>query len=491
MFDTAAAPAEGASFADALGWRAPLSEPDAPREVALAPVRGSVLELQRWAVAVLADERDDPAATAEVSVLARIGTQVELALVERIGDVDRSGAWALDGSASLAGWVEAETRLTRLQVGGQLKLARSLRDKQPTRAHVADGVIRIDHARHICRGIDRLAEVLPDEAGAEDEAALAGEAGPAGEAGHAREAGPAGEAAPEPVTPAEILRALEQALLDAAEHVDAVRLGTEVRKHTAALAPLPASRDEAGLHARRSLSRTKDGDGSWHGRFSLGTEDGALLDAAIQAYRRTDHSSGDRRTPAQRDADALMGLVRAGVEAGALPLQHRVRPHLLVTVPLQTWLAHRNDAGKGCSTATLLDGEPLSAGTLGRLACDARVTRIVLDPAGLPLDVGRTQRTVPPQVYLAAAARDRGCAARGCRQPLERCEAHHLRPFSLGGDTSLANTAMLCTGRAGHHATIHDRNRSIRLKDGRWVGPRGVLRAPPGSRTDDPSPDPP
>jgi hypothetical protein len=34
-------------------------------------------------------------------------------------------------------------------------------------------------------------------------------------------------------------------------------------------------------------------------------------------------------------------------------------------------------------------GQPLSAATLERICCDAGITRVLLDPAGVPLDVGR------------------------------------------------------------------------------------------------------
>jgi hypothetical protein len=107
------------------------------------------------------------------------------------------------------------------------------------------------------------------------------------------------------------------------------------------------------------------------------------------------------------------------------------------------------------------------------LGCGRRVV--------LPIDVGRTQRTVPPQIWLAALQRDRGCAILDCQQPPERCEAHHPQPFSEGGDTSLANTLLLCLGSNGHHHQLHDQQATLTTKTGRRIGPHGYHdTGPPG-----------
>ena len=50
-------------------------------------------------------------------------------------------------------------------------------------------------------------------------------------------------------------------------------------------------------------------------------------------------------------------------------------------------------------------------------------------------------------------ARDRCCRFPGCRQRPAACQAHHLKPRSHGGATSLSNLILLC---AFHHLTaIH------------------------------------
>ncbi|MEU4365265.1 DUF222 domain-containing protein [Promicromonospora sp. NPDC023987] len=82
---------------------------------------------------------------------------------------------------------------------------------------------------------------------------------------------------------------------------------------------------------------------------------------------------------------------------------------------------------------------------LRRLACDSAVTRIVFGPDGAALDVGRAQRTVTGQMRRAVIARDKHCVYPGCDQPPSRCEVHHaVRHWADGGQTSVANSALLC-----------------------------------------------
>ncbi|HUZ25748.1 MAG TPA: HNH endonuclease signature motif containing protein, partial [Streptosporangiaceae bacterium] len=62
----------------------------------------------------------------------------------------------------------------------------------------------------------------------------------------------------------------------------------------------------------------------------------------------------------------------------------------------------------------------------------------------LPLDAATATATVPPHLRRAVIARDRHCAAPGCRQKPAACHAHHIKPRSEGGTTSLTNLILLC-----------------------------------------------
>ncbi|MDZ7882807.1 MAG: HNH endonuclease signature motif containing protein [Mycobacterium sp.] len=48
--------------------------------------------------------------------------------------------------------------------------------------------------------------------------------------------------------------------------------------------------------------------------------------------------------------------------------------------------------------------------------------------------------------------RDGGCAHPGCGRPVSWCDAHHIRPWSSGGHTSIDNGVLLCRL---HHTAIH------------------------------------
>jgi hypothetical protein len=89
-----------------------------------------------------------------------------------------------------------------------------------------------------------------------------------------------------------------------------------------------------------------------------------------------------------------------------------------------------------------------------RLSCDCEVWRVILDPAsGLPLEVGRAHRIVPPWIRKALHARDRGCRWSGCTAPAAWSEVHHLVAWYHGGATDIENLLLLCRW---HHGLVHD-----------------------------------
>jgi len=95
-------------------------------------------------------------------------------------------------------------------------------------------------------------------------------------------------------------------------------------------------------------------------------------------------------------------------------------------------------------------GGPISAEAVRRIGCDAGISRVITDPASVPLDIGREQRTVTAGQWTALVARDRGCAFPGCTRPSEWCIAHHIIHWADGGQTDLDNLVLLC----GHHHRV-------------------------------------
>jgi hypothetical protein len=117
----------------------------------------------------------------------------------------------------------------------------------------------------------------------------------------------------------------------------------------------------------------------------------------------------------------------------------------------------------------------LSSETARRLSCDAGVVDVVEDEHGTPLSVGRRRRTISGALKRALHKRDGMCGYPGCTNRLF-LEGHHIQHWADGGETSLQNTALLCSF---HHRYVHEYGYSIelgpdqrpRFRDphGRWV----------------------
>jgi hypothetical protein len=121
---------------------------------------------------------------------------------------------------------------------------------------------------------------------------------------------------------------------------------------------------------------------------------------------------------------------------------------------------------------------PIAGEAARRLACDARISRVITDGPSQPLDVGRRTRTIPPALRTALIVRDRGCTFPGCDRPPPWTDAHHLVAWIDGGPTSLDNLALLCRR---HHRAVHEGQWTLtRSPDGSWcaVPPGGPPRAP-------------
>jgi hypothetical protein len=132
--------------------------------------------------------------------------------------------------------------------------------------------------------------------------------------------------------------------------------------------------------------------------------------------------------------------------------------------PERSRLARMLAAVPGSDPPELAFAGPVDRQTARRLACDAALARIVTDPKGLPINLGRRVRIVPGYLRRAVVARDRGCAHPGCDRPPEWCQIHHIVSWLDGGTTDLDNLILLC---ALHHHHVHD---------GRWQ-PQPVTRA--------------
>ncbi|AYF76473.1 HNH endonuclease [Nocardia yunnanensis] len=185
-----------------------------------------------------------------------------------------------------------------------------------------------------------------------------------------------------------------------------------------------------------------------HGRAAqgagvAGAAGGAVVDSAVleAAARR------DRRDAGQRNHDALLALLQAGVDMNKLG-SHRGLP---VQITLTMSLA---DLERGAGIATTATGGHLSINEALKMAAGSKPVLAVLDGDGIPLYLGRSrERLATPGQRLALIARDKGCTHPDCDAPAAMCAAHHVVDWAKGGPTDLDNLALVCDH---HHALVND-----------------------------------
>jgi Domain of unknown function (DUF222) len=258
------------------------------------------------------------------------------------------------------------------------------------------------------------------------------------------------------VTPARIAKAAEQGIdLDRTDQIlteAALALGPEdtaqaVRRWVAGIDPDGLLDDAAGLPRVFRLSRSTGGRTYLSGHLDpVGAE---TVHTALEAVMNGHRPAGDRRTYAERQGDALVELCRQALHGDGLPDVRGQRPHVRVTVDLMALCAERGMPG----FAELAFAGPVPAETARRLACDAGVSRILTGPDGLPMDVGREQRTAPAGIRRAVEARDLHCVFAGCTAPPAWCDVHHVDHWAWGGETSCDNGALICER---HHTAVHE-----------------------------------
>lgn len=183
----------------------------------------------------------------------------------------------------------------------------------------------------------------------------------------------------------------------------------------------------------------------------------ALVDASYRRRAASDSGTGpvaeDRRSRGQRGADALVDLARH-----LLGCDDAGFAHATTTVVVRIDLAHLQ-AGTGHGT---IDGlaQPVSVGTVRRMAASGNVIPAVLGADSEILDWGRAKRLFTPAQRLALLERDGGCAF--CGSPPHLTEAHHLRWWDRDhGATDLDNGVMLCV--PCHHR-VHDDGWEIEVR---------------------------
>ncbi len=176
--------------------------------------------------------------------------------------------------------------------------------------------------------------------------------------------------------------------------------------------------------------------------------DAAVAMAEAQLARLDELSAGEST---QGDDGCDTSSEQPGVpEKSSVPDERRRRP-LAERCQLLIHL-RADELSQGALRAELHDGTPLEGETLLRLACDAGLVVAKTDERGDVLDIGRLSRSVSAALSRALLIRDRHCQWPGCRHDVF-VEAHHLKHWAQGGETTLDNTLLLCRF---HHQRAHE-----------------------------------
>jgi hypothetical protein len=168
------------------------------------------------------------------------------------------------------------------------------------------------------------------------------------------------------------------------------------------------------------------------------------------------------RSRAQQLADGLVQLCDRALASGGLPMLRTIKPQVIVTIPA----ADLFDPAVGQGAARLGFGSWLSAMQTRHAGCDGAITPVIVTADGVPLDMGRTKRVVPPHIRRAVELRDGHCVFAGCQAPSYFCDVHHVLEWHADhGETSLENSGLLCER---HHTKVHHGFTIERDPTGRW-----------------------
>ncbi|GBF14263.1 HNH endonuclease [Rhodococcus sp. Br-6] len=246
---------------------------------------------------------------------------------------------------------------------------------------------------------------------------------------------------------------------------------------------LPPSEDTE----RNEFHASKTLNGRVSVKGDLDAVTGEMLLTALSALTKPRNPVDDpaeKLTPARQRVDAFAEILRRYLDSGEASVEGGERPHLSLHVnaadlarskSAHEW-THPNEGSDlfgDKDIARLPHMGPLSIATARRIACDCHLTPIVMDD-GVPLNLGRTSRTVSKKQRRALIARDHGCAFPGCGAPPAHCEGHHVKHWADGGPTDLDNLVLLCRY---HHTLLHHSHWDVEIGADRhpWFTPPSTV----------------
>ena len=251
-------------------------------------------------------------------------------------------------------------------------------------------------------------------------------------------------------------------------------------------------------YERRSLKTWHDSDGALNVHMVCDDESGVFVRQMIDVMlsprrggpRFTDPSDvdwanrmvDDPRTNEQLSFDTFLEVLRAGAACDESTVFRTDRPAVRVI----TVVDEGRDGQSGIDTPRAeLEGSDFAvpAAFAAATECERGRAAITIDTSGCILNFGRSRRQFSSSQREVLRARDGGCLWPACERPPWQTEAHHIRPWSEGGGTDIADGVLLCRF---HHLSLHAHHWRIVRNGSRYslIPPAGTGR----SRTSIPLP---
>jgi hypothetical protein len=429
-------------------------------------------------------------------------------LLVLIADFDRRRGWELGGHRSCAHWLHARTGIDLGAAREQVRTARALVGLPQTSASMARGELSFSQVRSLSRVATPANEadllelargcttaVLERKVRAFRQGSLKDEAAWEKECWESRTLSvfpdDDGMYLVRGRVPAEVgallMRAVEAASDALYREKRVPWLETRGESQRAAA---QRRADALGLLAERALAAGFGGrGGEADGRVGAESdaEAGAGKDAGPGAVSCPENAAATAESGADKNAaTAEPGAAKSGADENTANPEPDTEPTPHERIPISGTRAERfqvvlhvepealqagEDTGEKTFRSELEDGTHVSAETFRRLSCDAGLVRVSHSPDGSILDVGRRTRTISPALRRALEYRDRGCRFPGCG--LRFADAHHVKHWADGGETSLSNCVLVCRH---HHRLVHEEGWKVD-----WWGPdRAVFLDPRG-----------
>ncbi len=368
----------------------------------------------------------------EIATLAGHVNAIQYRFIKLLGEFDANDGWHGDGIKSFAHWLDYRCGIGQVEAREKVRVARALRDLPQIDAAFGSGEISYSKTRALTRA----------------------------------------------ATPANEHQLLQIARYGTASHIEQV-----VRKYKRCK-QYEEPRLDCGL-PDRSFSITEDDDGTCDIRLRLPVEEGVLIHQAVEKMvdetrageandPRPDSKNvsaetflkSETRSYATSRAAALVQIAEhylASSSDGARTLAPAERYQVLIHVNAND--AHPDtqiNGGHLCHhKSASQENRFVSHEKAAQIACSASITTVLENDAGDVLNIGRRSRVIPRAISHALAIRDQGCRFPGCSER-KWIDAHHIKHWATGGETSLNNLVTLCRH---HHRRLHKGDFAIATND--------------------------